>query len=207
MWSWFFWGFGSFPSASRKWNCVSLNKTKQNEKKILWVNDFPCIPYYFFSLNCYLLPFLQDWALAYSQETCLSQGSFLSSFPLAFIWHENWKNAFCCCEWLMVMRTSPYHTYTKGVKNIHFPLIRTWFSLVVRFYFQLWSFKSRVPFSAALNASGSSASLLPMCKSPTTNFRIALHAVACFVLGHKVPSQLGGYYSISLPSNNYTIYW
>ena len=118
MWVRSFWGFGSFPSASRKWNGVSLNKTKQNEeKKILWVNDFPCIPYYVFSLNCYLLPFLQDWALAYSQETCLSQGSFLSSFPLALIWHENWKTAFCWCEWLMVMRASPHHTHKGSEKH------------------------------------------------------------------------------------------
>ena len=49
-------------------------------------------------------PFLCDWASAYSQGMCPSQISCLSSFNLAFIWYENWKNAFCWCRWWMVIR-------------------------------------------------------------------------------------------------------
>ena len=141
-------------------------KTKQNEeKKILWVNDFPCIPYNFFLLKLLPAPLSARQSFSLLTRNVPKPGEFPIKFSPGL--HLTWKLQECLSlMWMVNGHENLPLTYTKGVKNTHFPLIWTWFSLVVRFYFQLWSFKSSVPFSAALNASGSSPSSCPCASHP-----------------------------------------
>lgn len=71
-------------------------------------------------------------ALAWVQGRCPSRMSSLSTFTLAFIWHQNWKNILRWCKWLTVMR--PFPPPREGKKN-SFSWSGHASHLVVKFYF------------------------------------------------------------------------
>ena len=66
----------------------------------VWLN---CLIRSILGPQSYPLPFLGDWALVYPQGVGPSQMSSISTLTLAFIWYENWKNAFWWHGWLTVV--------------------------------------------------------------------------------------------------------
>ena len=127
------------------------------------------------------IPSLSAWALAYSQGMCLSQISSLSTFTLAFILYENWKNAFCWCRSFVNGHETPWGRKTSVPVGVD--VLFTWKSDSI---FSFGPFKT--PCTPFGHAKCSCEYLwmvicltLSVCKLPTVNFIIALYGDAWFI--------------------------